>query len=1067
VSADLASVDVNLAVVNYASATPVVSILPIAMRLHPGLLRSAQNTPGQNTLTDQLFAVAMGDFAGDGQRELALAAITGGTKDGENFEGQFWRLQIYRYSRASLASAPVLKLMSDNVYNYITTLGRTVGFTPTISLVAGDFKGDGKKDELMVALNFRVIPFGSNPISRNLLQVIEVNGFNGGLVPTLRADGFTDLQNLEGQTNQTRIKAVPGFFKLAAGLYGRQVALAWNDRRPANDPSASQQLNVQTFEMSPNLGSISALTAPLRLDNKGVDASFDLVSGGFPVNGRIGNPNWTLAVSQSMFNALGMMDKVSMISGLGTPGELRTTDQISGALCQGSVPPNCPRAPSNKLRWSLTADDYEGRTVRFGAPVHFRINGLYNMDFVLQEPPKHAYWDPKNKNVVNISRFPSIQTSLKTSEGTTFKAASKDTSSRSIGASGKISAALSAQVGESTTIGSAKVSAEVAEKISYNFEQNKEKYNSNYAARTITETDVADNDDVIKGRRQTFDIWRYRARGEVPVTDQTGKPTNAFYDVVLPGPEFPFGGGGLSMDWYQPLHENGNILSYPAPSAGTFNPIDLGTYMVPCTNTGPECINGYQEVSGPMVKPSLRFLDQTSGSIMLDFNGSTGSGDSIKTEKKLASSTDVKVGYSVQAGGKENNVTTSASLELNYSEGGSWADLTTTDSTFTKNTLITVARTSIPADDSYAFYPIFYSTRDGTIKVAHAADPLGTPSGRGFWAGLYGIKADPALNLPLRFTRAGTVAVTWLPNTESSRKQMRGFFLLTEKLNPDTGQFDFLGQTPVAGDKVRLSAQVYNYSTAVAFSDCEVKFSAVKFNPSDQTESGPRLPIGITHVSLEPRGNTAAQVIWDTTRFGPATGSKSQAYRIYVQLNSNGAIDEIYPPEDPNKEYGPGLPKGLDPGQNDEGFGLATVMAPAIGTPTTQALATPSTQTAVHLYLGSQPLKAGGPTGFTADAGLLVEQVGARVPLRVQVCASRPTRDIADVLVFDGAPANGKVIAWKRVPVADGTQCDYAWFEWVPSVRGDHTLMTKVLQDQDDPQPGQNQASLKVEVVGQ
>ncbi len=130
------------------------------------------------------------------------------------------------------------------------------------------------------------------------------------------------------------------------------------------------------------------------------------------------------------------------------------------------------------------------------------------------------------------------------------------------------------------------------------------------------------------------------------------------------------------------------------------------------------------------------------------------------------------------------------------------------------------------------------------------------------------------------------------------------------------------------------------------------------------------------------------------------------------------------------------------------------------------------TQSPVHLYLGSQALEVGGPSGLSADAGLtagaglLVEQVGAQVPLRAQVCASQSTRETADVLVFAGAPANGNVVDWKRVPVADAKHCDYTWFEWVPSVRDDHTLVAEVLQDQDDPHPGQNQASLNVEVVG-
>jgi hypothetical protein len=67
----------------------------------------------------------------------------------------------------------------------------------------------------------------------------------------------------------------------------------------------------------------------------------------------------------------------------------------------------------------------------------------------------------------------------------------------------------------------------------------------------------------------------------------------------------------------------------------------------------------------------------------------------------------------------------------------------------------------------------------------------------------------------------------------------------------------------------------------------------------------------------------------------------------------------------------------------------------------------------------------------------LIGPIGcAQVPLRAQVCASQPTREIADVVVFDGPTANGNVVAWKRVPVANAKQCDYTWFEWVASVRG-------------------------------
>jgi hypothetical protein len=144
VSADQSSVDVDLAVVNYASGEPLVTVLRRVLQAQFPVLQSP----------DELFAVAMGDFAGDGQRELALAAITG--------QGQRLQLQIYRYSRASLGSAPVLTKKSDTTFDALE-LAAGLDFTPTISLAAGDFKGDGKKDELILALNGHFPPHIQTP----------------------------------------------------------------------------------------------------------------------------------------------------------------------------------------------------------------------------------------------------------------------------------------------------------------------------------------------------------------------------------------------------------------------------------------------------------------------------------------------------------------------------------------------------------------------------------------------------------------------------------------------------------------------------------------------------------------------------------------------------------------------------------------------------------------------------------------------------------------------------------------------------------------------------------------
>ena len=71
--------------------------------------------------------------------------------------------------------------------------------------------------------------------------------------------------------------------------------------------------------------------------------------------------------------------------------------------------------------------------------------------------------------------------------------------------------------------------------------------------------------------------------------------------------------------------------------------------------------------------------------------------------------------------------------------------------------------------------------------------------------------------------------------------------------NPVSGEYDILALAPVDGDKVRLSAQVYNYSTAKSFTDCLVQFYKIKLDPDTDREIGPRQLIGTTLISLLPR----------------------------------------------------------------------------------------------------------------------------------------------------------------------------------------------------------------------
>src|SRR5262249_55649469 len=151
----------------------------------------------------------------------------------------------------------------------------------------------------------------------------------------------------------------------------------------------------------------------------------------------------------------------------------------------------------------------------------------------------------------------------------------------------------------------------------------------------------------------------------------------------------------------------------------------------------------------------------------------------VSYQKKLGTSLDIKAGFSTEVGffgGGD----ASFSESLNLNSSNSWGNTTTSDSTNSSETGIKINLAPIDSTKGYDIYPTLYTTLDGTIKAAFAADPLGNANGRAFWAHHYGALPDPALNLPSRFAQNGS---NWIVNDQSSRKQMRGFFVLSK--DPD------------------------------------------------------------------------------------------------------------------------------------------------------------------------------------------------------------------------------------------------------------------------------------------
>jgi hypothetical protein len=99
-------------------------------------------------------------------------------------------------------------------------------------------------------------------------------------------------------------------------------------------------------------------------------------------------------------------------------------------------------------------------------------------------------------------------------------------------------------------------------------------------------------------------IWRYRVYGFT--VDNNGKALSPFYEIVIRHPVVRITlSGGKNFDWYQPLHENGNVLSYPrltsAIQDSQVDIPDLGEYQLPAEDAPRQqwLLNQNSFVDGP------------------------------------------------------------------------------------------------------------------------------------------------------------------------------------------------------------------------------------------------------------------------------------------------------------------------------------------------------------------------------------------------------------------------------------------------------------------------------------
>jgi hypothetical protein len=332
------------------------------------------------------------------------------------------------------------------------------------------------------------------------------------------------------------------------------------------------------------------------------------------------------------------------------------------------------------------ATDLDGKSLSLSAPVHFELLNPGKPQFILEQPPQHAaFLDVgSGPEAVTINRYPSFNTSME--ESKTKQVASNDTDHTdwTVGASEQITASATQSIGvagdglDLTNKAKVQLSAKVAydyDHVSSNYMSHSDSYQVGGGAQTGT-------DDSLILESQVFDLWRYRMYGQATDTGDPNKP-NAFYDIVIPGPSFKSTYGGRDTDWYQPVHEAGNILSYPG-RADVCSPSDIGPITIPNTDISNKVT--------PLISCSVLFYNGDSNTVALRFDHTTGSGNTTDWTHKLHGDLDLNVTYTNTTMFEGTGLKVSGSSDTDIHGGSGWGHLNTSDNSTTESTFVRRAR---------------------------------------------------------------------------------------------------------------------------------------------------------------------------------------------------------------------------------------------------------------------------------------------------------------------------------------------------------------------------------------
>jgi hypothetical protein len=909
----------------------------------PELLVGPELTKIGNSVFPQFLdddSITTGDFNGDGQNEIAIVYTVR-----INNKLLQVRLDIFKVNPKDLS----IKLVGSQIFG-------NIGDTNTKLIVeAGDFDGQINvqtglpDDELVVLFGQGIgIQMGSfdvttdlQPILKNQIQVAQ-NLIYYGNVSSARIDrNGADISE----------QVVVSYSVITQGnLLGRVVIY---DLSSDLQFSQVSNHNVPPPIVCANAG-LSGYIRGLAVGNFDQQKNNEPI---FPTTLQIA----VLNVSGCPSTNIMAVDILSVTPNSGSPGQF-DIKQISTNVVlnlEGNF------EQTQTLSASLVAADTQGRSLRLGSPEKATITSHIQPDTVLGLPPMHVDWitavGDSTPSVVNVSVFPeTFNSEYDFQDKTGNQGSRKSTTSYTYGYKESADEKITYGIPD---IASVTVSAKQA--ATQTHESNVAKSFNTYQGESFSLSAATQFDDLVAASMKQMNIYSYPVIGQCvkcPVGDAVcaqpaGNCPAGERPLVLQysGPDNiihiqPTSARGL--EWYQPVHEPGNLLSYPGSLAQlrADQPQQTGT-----ATSRLQLLTAADNIWGSQSSEQVSIAwtagggnDQTTGTL---------SNHSFDASVSVSGEVDIE-----PFGG-------GGSVSFDYNQSKAVSSLYSHASSYEASTGVVLHRgiTEGPTRTANYLYQgqafIFGQNAPlGTIQddikqtaeikaqgiqtVGYVVDPLSTggiQSGS-WWKQAYTVAPDVALNHPQRWSQnqASNVNAQQVqfncpvgfgssfespacspnqksPNptnvAEASFYQMKGLFVTPGASS--NGPQIVMAST---GDTVTLRARVYNYSLAAMPADTSVnvQFYAQPWDPVSGTfQHAPNNPntfakaVFIGQESLAPipafcggasgtedpcndpaapRNWVYATTQWDTSKL-PATESDSYwKFWVVVWMEKNSAL---------------------------------------------------------------------------------------------------------------------------------------------------------------------------------